>query len=164
VPWLKAIALYAKGNTWGGGGYFTGARTYWLDSDHRCVQDTKEVQRDLRPVYPQIWHQRWAEAGWQFREEMDAKGDKQALREKVLCGSWMLRRRSGQGYELEHVRSKAIRACPGWEWAEWDRRRLVWAEKGCLFSAGLDREQGVGTATLLHDFNGMRFEAIAAPY
>jgi hypothetical protein len=38
------------------------------------------------------------------------------------------------GYELEHTRSKRLRLFPGWEWAEFDEKRLVWAEKGCLFA------------------------------
>jgi hypothetical protein len=165
APWLKAIALYAKGSTWGGGGYFTGARTYWLDSDHRCVQDTTEVRRDLGAVYPQIWHARWAEAGWQFREALDAKGAKRAFREKALPRGWMLRLRFWEScYELEHVPSKLIKTFPRWGWAEWDRHRLVWAERGCLFAASLDREQGVGPPTMLHDFNSLRFEARVAPY
>jgi len=164
APGLKAIALYSKGSTWGGGGMFTGPRTYWLDSEHVCVQDTTEVRRDVRDVWPQLWHDRWAEAGWQFRKQMDAAGEAQGFREKELPHRWMLRLKFAQGYELEHVRSNAIWPFPGWTWAEWDRNRLVWAEKGCLFTAGLDQEKGLGAPKLLHDFNAMKFEARAAPY
>jgi hypothetical protein len=164
APWLKAIALYTKGSTWGGGGMFTGPRTYWLDSEHVCVQDTTEVRRDVRDVWPQIWHDRWAEAGWLFREELDAAGERVRLREKELPRGWYLRLRPSPGYELEHTRSKLIRQFPEWEWAEFDRNRLVWAEKGCLFAAVLDCKTGVGSPTLLHDFNDMKFEAKTAPY
>jgi hypothetical protein len=165
APWLKAIALYAKGDTWGGGGFFTGPRTYWLDADHRCVRDTTEVRRDVSGVRPQICHDRWAEAGWRFHDEIDAAGLKQRVREKELPRGWILRLKSRwDDYELEHVRSKAVWPFPGWGWAELDRHRLVWAEKGCLFTAALDREQGVGAPKLLHDFNDMKFEARAAPY
>jgi hypothetical protein len=165
APWLKAIALYSKGSTWGGGGIFTGLRTYWLDSEHVCVQDTTEVRRDVRDVWPQIWHDRWAEAGWQFREELDAAGERVRLRQKELPRGWLLRIRSGSpGYELEHARSKILKQFPAWEWAEFDRSRLVWAEKGCLFAAALDRETGVGAPKLLYDFNAMKFEARVAPY
>ncbi len=75
-----------------------------------------------------------------------------------------LRLRPCFGYELEHARSQAHWPFPGWTWAEWDRNRLVWAEQGCLFTAGLDQEKGVGAPKLLHDFNAMKFEARAAPY
>jgi hypothetical protein len=164
TPWLKAIALYAKGNCWGGGGIFISARTYWLDPDHRCVQDTREVRRDLAADYPQLSHARWGKAGWQFREELDAAGERVRLREKELPRGWVLRRRPLAGYELEHAPSKLLRQYPFWEWAEFDRNRLVWAERGCLFASALDRETGVGSPTLLHDFNTMKFEARAAPY
>jgi len=164
APWLKAIALYAKGSCWGGGGYFTGARTYWLDSEHQCVQNTHKVRRDLAPVYPQIWYDRWEEAGWTFREELDGAGEKVRLREKELPRGWTLRFRPLAGYELEHIRSKLLRQFNCWEWAEFDQKRLVWAENGCLFAAALDREAGVSSPTLLHDFNAMKFEAREAPY
>jgi hypothetical protein len=163
TPWLKAIALYAKGSTWGGGGCFTGPRTYWLDSEHRCVQDTTEVRRDLTEVWPQIWHARWAEAGWRFYEHMEA-GVQQGFREKELPRGWILRLVFAQGYELEHPSSRQSKQFPASQWAELDRNRLVWAEKGCLFAAALDRQAGVGTPKLLHDFNDMKFEARAATY
>jgi hypothetical protein len=114
--------------------------------------------------WPQIWHDRWAEAGWRFHEELDAAGEKVRLREKELLRGWVLRFRPLAGFELEHVRSKLLRKFPHWEWAEFEGKRLVWAEKGCLFASVLDREAGAVSPTLLHDFNAMKFEAKEAPY
>ena len=129
------------------------------------LQDTTEVRRDLSDVWPQIWHDRWAEAGWQFRDELDAAGERVRLRQKELPHGWLLRIRSGSpGYELEHARSKILRRFPAWEWAEFDHNRLVWVEQGGLFAAALDCQAGVGSPKLLHDFNHMKFEARAAPY
>lgn len=54
-------------------------------------------------------------------------------------------------------------ACPRWEWAELDRRRLVWADGGKLFAARLGKD-GLFDEAELHDFSAMRFESIAAPY
>ena len=51
----------------------------------------------------------------------------------------------------------------GWDWADMDGKRLVWAEKGCLW-AGEVRTDGIQKIRLLHDFNGMKFEPLAAPY
>src|SRR5215468_8177777 len=34
TPYLKAIALLAKGDCWHGGGLFTGDRKYWLNDGH----------------------------------------------------------------------------------------------------------------------------------
>jgi hypothetical protein len=164
TPWLKAIALYSKGSTWGGGGYFTGPRTYWLDSEHVCVQDTTEVRRDLGAQYPQLWHDHWAQAGWQFSEVLDSSGTKVRLRERQLPGRWVLRLRHPSGYELEHTASKLAKTFPTWGWADLDRQRLIWADKGCLFAAALDRGAGIGTPRLMQDFNGMKFEEREAPY
>lgn len=164
APWLKAIALYSKGSTWGGGGLFTGPRTYWIDAEHVLVQGTTEVRRDVQAQYAQLWHAHWAQAGWEFQSALDSAGHMVRFREKPLSRGWFLRYVGGAGYTLKQVRSGHLRQFPAWEWAEWEGKRLVWAEKGCLFAATLDREQGVGAPKLLHDFNAMKFEARAAPY
>jgi hypothetical protein len=164
APWLKAVALYSKGSTWGGGGMFTGPRSYWIDSEHVCVQNTTEVRRDLKSAWPQIWHARWEATGWRFDKMKDAAGEEQGFREKRLPGRWKLRLKFAQGYELEHGSSQTIWRFPRWTWAELDRHRLVWAERGCLFTAALDRENGVESPELLRDFNEMKFESREAPY
>jgi hypothetical protein len=165
APWLKAVALYSKGSCWGGGGVFTGARTYWLDEEHRCVKDTQEVRRDLAADHGRLWRERGAQAGWRFREEVDAAGDRCRLRERDLSHGWILRVRASQeGYELEHQRTGEVRRFPTWSWADLDRSRLVWAERGCLFAAALDRRAGPGAPRLLYDFNPMKFEERKAPY
>lgn len=104
------------------------------------------------------------QAGWQFQETLDASGGKVRLREKPLPRGWVLRLIGGTGYELKQVRSGHVRPFPTWEWAELDGKRLVWGERGSLFAAALDRENGIGTPTLVHDFNDMKFEARPAPY
>lgn len=131
---------------------------------HVCVQDTRELRRDLQAQYPQLSPEHWAQAGWQFHKTLDASGDKVRLREKPLPRGWVLRFVGGAGYELKEIRSGHVRPFPTWDWAELDGKRLVWAEKGCLFAATLDRELGIGTPTLVHDFNDMKFETRPAPY
>jgi hypothetical protein len=39
-----------------------------------------------------------------------------------------------------------------WEWADWDRERLVWAEGWCLRVATLGSHK-LGSARTLYDFN-----------
>ncbi len=58
-----------------------------------------------------------------------------------------------------------------WEWAEHDPfgNRVVWASDGKLWAGvvtkrSAKREDPVERATMLHDFTGMTFAAIAAPY
>jgi hypothetical protein len=43
-----------------------------------------------------------------------------------------------------------------------DNKRLVWAAKGCLW-ASVAPKDGIQQIRLLHDFNGMQFEPLAAP-
>jgi hypothetical protein len=52
---------------------------------------------------------------------------------------------------------------PEWEWAELDRERMFWVSKGVLYAAKI-HGKGPGEVKILHDFNDMGFEAIAAPY
>lgn len=54
-------------------------------------------------------------------------------------------------------------AHPGWEWAELDGERLVWAEAGKLFAGRIARA-GLCDIRELQDFNAMRFERRTAPY
>ena len=49
------------------------------------------------------------------------------------------------------------------EWAELDRKLLVWVTKGVLYAAKIHGKE-LGKVKALHDFNEMAFEAIAAPY
>jgi hypothetical protein len=96
--------------------------------------------------------------------------------ERSLPEGWILRkfihavnyRRPGKGYDceehdLEHIESKTRIKCPDWEWADWDRERLVWAVGGALWAGNLS-PSGLGEPKLLYDFNDMEFEAIKAPY
>jgi len=51
APYLKALVLWAKGDTWCGGGLFTGTTRYWLNDGpsgrHQLVRDDPRVERDL---------------------------------------------------------------------------------------------------------------------
>ena len=54
-------------------------------------------------------------------------------------------------------------AFPEWEWADYVDGRLVWVVDGQLRTARLGRGKLAGEK-VVHDFNEMKFEAIAAPY
>ena len=98
-------------------------------------------------------------------------------REKSIPGSgWILRKIAhaevgappGKGcywdeHELIHPASNHSIACPQWEWAELDGKRLVWAAEGKL-KAGQLTGQVFVDETLLFDFNEMSFAPIEAPY
>lgn len=73
---------------------------------------------------------------------------------RKLPDEWVLRRVTWSGgYVLAHPASGVI-AMPCWDWAEWDRHRLVFAEGGCLREARLGAET-VHVGRTLCDFSGV---------
>lgn len=183
VPYLKALALFAKGDCWNGGGLFLGKAKYWLNDGygHKPLEKSGELQRDpnFRPggYYGgeclTVYYNRLQRDGW----IMKGKGENDsAVFEKSLPDSWVLRKLAfaeigappGKGvywdaHELKHERSGTLLAYPEWEWADFDRNRIVWAAHGQLRVAKLGPGR-LEDESVLRDFNGMKFESIAAPY
>ncbi len=96
--------------------------------------------------------------------------------EKPLPHGWFLRKLAHAGlgsppgkgcywdeHELVHSASELLIPCPAWEWAEWDRNRIVWAADGRLEAARLT-EAGLTDPTVLCDLNGLTFTPLKAPY
>jgi len=186
APWLHAIALLGKGDCWHGGGLFTSNRTYWLNDGygHRPLRDTTWITRDASftpPAYyggecPGVYYPRLLRDGWTLADRItNGRTESVTVFEKAI-GAWTLRKLAheqvgappGKGcywdeHELESVRKHQRHAFPDWEWADVDRGTLVWAEHGRLSRAQLGAK-GLVDPHVLHDFNGMKFEAIAAPY
>jgi hypothetical protein len=183
VPYLKAITLLAKGDCWQGGGLFLSNRDFWLNDGygHTELHAARELRRDptFRPpgYYGgeclTVYYNRLQRDGWVLRSE-DHHGA--FLFEKGLPNSWVLRKLAfaevgappGRGcywdaHELKHEPSGTVLGFPEWEWADLDRERLVWAANGQLRTARLG-DGKLSRERVLHDFNGMKFEAKAAPY
>jgi hypothetical protein len=180
APYLKALALYANGGTYGGGGLFTGARTYWMHDGEPTVRDTTVVTRDLGHKTQWspggIYRQRLLRDGWGLPHGgSDARRDQMAELEKPARHGWALRKLDRYGsirpgkngeweeHELMHRQTGESLSFPDWEWADLDGDRLVWAAGGKLMAASLGKD-GPAEPKVLHDFNGMEFEPIAAPY
>jgi hypothetical protein len=190
APYLKALALFAKGDAWYGGGLFTGPGRYWLHdgpsySCHTLLRDESGLGRDEGGAPPGgsgaeclgVYYARLRRDGWtlvkriQFHEHKDVN-----TFEKFAPGGFTLRKLAhaevdhppGKGcywdeHELIHADPALASAYPHWEWAEVDGERIVWAEAGKLFAA-TPGPDGLGEPALLHDFNDMEFQAIKAPY
>lgn len=183
APYLKAIAMFPKGDCWHGGGLFTGNRQYWLNEGygHETMLQTSEVRRDdsyapdggvggecLGVYYPRLLRD-----GWRFAGQREAGID---VFEKPVVRGWFLRKlacasirhKAGRGcywdeHELVHPRLGTVLPMPGWEWAEVSGTRLVWAESGTI-RAGRVNRGGLCDDRVLADFNDMKFQAVAAPY
>lgn len=187
APYLKALAIFPKGDCWHGGGLWSGNRKYWLNDGygHTVLRDTKAVRRDLKyqpsvnhgGECPGVYYPRLIRDGWSLKETVQVgKWKGRVIFEKPCPNGWILRKVAheevgappGKGcywdeHELIHPASNHSISCPQWEWAELDGKRLAWAAEGKL-NAGRLTDQGLVNATLLYDFNAMAFEAIEAPY
>jgi hypothetical protein len=183
VPYLKALALFAKGDCWHGGGLFLSDREFWLNNGHGHVELKKFSQLRQNPDgYPKdyfggecltTYYNRLRRDGWAMRNE-EYQGA--TLFEKQLPEGWLLRKLAfseigappGRGcywdaHELRHESTDTVLAYPEWEWADFVDDRMVWAVEGQLRAARLGRKKLLAEK-LLYDFNDMKFEAIAAPY
>ena len=182
APYLKAISLYPKGDCWEGGGLFTSSSAFWLSGCHDVRFESPDVRSDasFRPsaFYGgeglTTYFARLQRDGWLLRSHDRIAG--QTVLEKQIDADWILRKTAfadiapprGKGvywdaHELVDARRGSVHAYPDWEWAELDRGRLVWVERGVLRTgylgaAGLDDVQAI------KDFNGMQFERLEAPY
>jgi hypothetical protein len=187
APYLKALAIFPKGDCWNGGGLWTATKKYWLNDGygHTVLRDTTAVQRDLkwRPPEtfggecPGVYYLRLIRDGWTMKETVRVgKSKDKVIFEKACPGGWVLRKVAhaevgappGKGcywdeHELIQSSSGASIACPQWEWAELDGKRLVWAAEGRL-EAGRPTSQGLMVRQTLFDFNDISFAPIEAPY
>lgn len=187
VPYLKAIAFFPKGDCWHGGGLWTSKNTYWLNDGygHTIANDTTSVRRDRnhQPCESYggeclgVYYHRLLRDGWTLSKRLNvARLSDKDIFEKSIGKGWTLRKiahaeigaPAGKGcywdeHELIGPAEKQIIHCPDWEWAELDRKRLVWAANGKLFAASVSKH-GLVDEVELKDFNEMKFEAIEAPY
>jgi hypothetical protein len=185
APYLKAISLFAKGDCWHGGGLFLSDREFWLNNGHGHTELKKssQLRQNLngqpRDYYGgeclNVYYNRLQRDGWVMAKDEYQGG---TLFEKKLPKSWLLRKLAfaestigkppGHGcywdaHELKQESTSTILAFPEWEWADYVDGRLVFAVEGQLKAAQLGRGK-LSRENLLHDFNAMKFEAIAAPY
>ncbi len=189
APYLKALDFYAKGDCWEGGGLFLTSCSYWLNDRYFREKDTRRHESGLvcdlkgRPAQhfgsecTGVYYPRLMRDGWRLMERTEeGRWNRQTIFEKPLAKGWTLRKIAheqvdappGKGcywdeHELRHEKSLNLIACPDWEWADFDRGHVVWAEAGKLYRSALFAGEGV-RPTLLHDFTPYAFEPIEAPY
>ena len=176
APYLKAIALYPKGDAWGGGGLWAGSRTFWLNHlapREPPLRSAGEVRPDLsvkRPggVYecPYVYYEQLQRDGWTVTSDRD-EGRVIGIFEKS-AGAWTLRKTLffDNSYRCRHAlvhrESGTEHDCADWEWAEVRGPGFLYAARGCLHRAKVTLKHGI-ESRLVRDFNGMKFEAIPAP-
>lgn len=126
---------------------------------------------------PGVYFLRLQRDGWKMLDSKAVGRHHQITQfERRLDNGWTLRKffhatldhPVGKGcyfdeHELEHRKTGEKIEGANWEWAEWSRNRLIWAQNGKLFAARLG-DDGIFAEKMLRDFNEMEFEPIAAPY
>lgn len=169
APFLKALGLWSTAGTWGGSCRFVDNRSY-------CVDGDKEIRRphNLQIVYgpPRTA----SPHGWK-EELVQSESGPRVRTYRPLPGGWVLthcprprmdrhtHRRTALDRKYYGLHRDGYPSIPtdDWEWADWDRDRLVWCARGKLFAGSL-AETGLESVRELHDFNDMKFQAVCAPY
>jgi hypothetical protein len=187
APFLKALALLAKGDCWNGGGLWTGKSTYWLNDGygHTVLHNTKDVRRNrwYRPRKDYggeclgVYYPRLVRDGWTLvKREKLGNWKHEDIFEKPIGQGWILRKiahaecdaPAGNGcywdeHELVHATTGDCIACPKCGWADLDGKRLVWTTDGTLNSGQIGKD-GLSHRTELFDFSSLAFTPIKAPY
>ena len=126
---------------------------------------------------PGVYYVRLQRDGWRLQcHTAENRSDAYSVFSKELPKGWALEKTAhatinhpvGKGcyydtHRLIHPERGVVHEFADWEWADFDRNRLLWVEKGILYKSQVS-PKGVSYARALYDFNPMDFEALAAPY
>jgi hypothetical protein len=186
APYLKALAIWSKGDAWAGGGMFLSPDRYWLNRS--CTEELLWDRTNLKQqteypwseAYgvecPGVYYIRLQRDGWALKNARPGRGGTVTTFEKPIGGHWLLRKlayattltKPGTGcyfdeHELVNSRTGDSRKHRDGEWADFDGQRLLFAEAGMLCSAGVG-EEGLSDVVTLYDFTSLEFENLTAPY
>ncbi len=187
-PFLTALALWPKGDTYGGGGLFLDETTVALDhlgvepklADDFALPDwlgVRQFHRDASKANS-VWAARIRRDGWELTSApgqlvTERRGDSlarwdppQVWEKRDRCGQHVLRMtqasvsktRAWYVPKYELVHGSSIESLGELEWADWDRSGDL------LFSregALYRRRHDDGDAQVIADFSPLRFEALA---
>jgi hypothetical protein len=183
-PYLTALAVWPKGDTWNGGGQFATEHDIVLNHPRgqaepdpgrpapkvRIVQYATARGEDDTVYWPLLerngWRRRPAEAWPREAFEVWARP---RVRSKLTLEMAVVgvRRRPGAWYRVEYRIVDERRQSEEWlgllDWADWDHAgHLVFARAGCLFRRPVVRGRP-GAPVQLADFSALAFEPVVAP-
>ncbi len=177
VPHLKPLLHWQEKGVASAGGLFTGLRSYWLnDARHPMplkpeafVRDQSlDVSRLINGKRTSVYAIKLGLNGWTKSATPREINTSSASFEKKLPGGWTLTKHVNndpnpqenvftESHTLSNEAHAIHRHRPLWEWADWDRHRLVWAERGKLWAANLGQEN-LTDAKILKDFDEYKFD------
>jgi hypothetical protein len=189
-PFLTALALWPKGDTWGGGGIFESETSVQLN--HRPEQHVLahgfRLKHKMRVApygsrpgggedFP-LYHSLLLRNGWSFSDKGEA--GKPITYEKVSSGGRRLQTQMrGAGkemdtwYRIDHVvldeAGHRLFTLPRTSWADWDDRDLLFAKECKLFrlqrkNFGSYLNHGDKALKLVADLSTLKFEEKVAPH
>ncbi len=182
APYLKAIALWANGSAWAGGGLFLTNSKFWLNNHpafHDLLYAPASLVADTTFPFatsfggecPGVYFHRLQRDGW-IPRTLDHPA---AIFDKPLWRGWILRKLAvasmdhlpGKGVYFDehelHGPSGQLYRHPEWEWADSDGKRVVFTTAGALWSCQIVSGEPCNIRQLA-DFNDMEFQALPAPY
>jgi hypothetical protein len=188
APYLKALGLWPKGDCWNGGGLFVSDKNFWLNDGrykHKTLHNAPSMTHQTEcpwPGYfggecPGVYYIRLQRDGWKLIDAgPDGIGGGITHFSRRVNNYWSLHKFAhetspyirGRGcyfdeHALHNDRTGEILVQPGWEWADVDGLRLVWAEAGALLCGRLEKN-GLTKIKPLYDFNPLVYERVQAPY
>lgn len=194
TPYLKAMSLWWNGSGWNGGGLWKSEKEFYLNRPpERIARTVPGIQsrrflevspsEELRAFgwvavqgeCPMVYMPRLERDNWLLIRD-DERG---ALYHKELSGGRKLEKVFGIGYipgdeydsrksaycerhQIVSASGETIVDGSGWEWADFDAycKRVTYASRGAVYALDLKTLE----SKMLHDFNDMKYERIAAPY
>lgn len=187
-PYLKALDMYEQNDAWNGGGLFVSNQEYWLNkspfffaekfrSSGLAVAENWQGEQNWQGECPLIYFRRLQRDGWLMEPERSVhKKHHISPFSRRINDRWTLVKHfhaqsdppKGRGiYHETHALRPANGGADlelfGWEWADIDGNRLIWAENGCIMSGHVD-VHGLTEQKLLFDTNPLEFEERIAPY
>lgn len=183
-PFLTALALWPKGDCWGGGGLFLSESEVWLD--HPTSWSHPNHQPQGLKIIPNsearggVWSQRMTRDGWVRKQEGRyhsrwpdgwATEIKEVWERTQPHGTVTLRsvkdevnfkRPDGHLESFYLIADDGDLQIPGAEWADWDQAgRLIFARAGQLWTGRWTGE--ALESELLADFNDRRPTNVVSP-
>lgn len=190
TPYLKALDLWFNGSGWNGGGWFVDATHVWINKPHPIRGDhfhhtvSGKFTELAEPPDPRLITENGGECpgiylarierdGWKLHQIIKPYAEymKHLPANTVLIKRFYYateRCEAGYGcYWEEHellYDGKRLFDGRSWRWADYDAggKRVLFAKAGAIYSWSLKKPDA--PPVLLHDFNDMKYEEIAAPY
>jgi hypothetical protein len=187
-PYLTALALWPKGQSWDGGGLFKNDKAVLLNHEKEVAQSHPNHQPGRLHVTlmdchfggdEPIFSQRLERDGWMLKQAWKRESRKTPyqfrtvqpeIREKLNGSQFIRLTRSVElndylpEFSVVSQRGSPITTIERATWADWDQKgRLVFARDGCIFRGQVEIDGSIAERKLL-DLNAEKPTSRVAPH